>query len=535
MMSWGSLSQEQLASTFLQMLPIWLFGAVVGLLLPRPKSWGSTKATLLMASPMLSRGLLVCHAALILREIWTHCTHPGTFRGLARATVQWLSGNGWTFTWPAHAAAASSSSSSIKGADADAAAAEAASSSARADNWYVGEKDLAFFKYHAIQGGPVTGASPWQLMMQKDVPGLVRYTSWRRSLPDGKTEYKSVTVSPGASAREFSDMYLDDDFRRNWDGMVYHHEVLEHGDFSRRQQVVRWVRRFPFAFLSDRQYSIARAEFVEAGEGEDAFIYGLSKAVPDHPRQSRDSSVASIDIFWSMWRSRTVADPWGGPAPACETVLLHHEQFKIPENLARFAVKHGMWGFVKKLASTVPVYVEARRKRVGPTEADPQAYGAGCTPNPPAAAAAVDDEDDAAMPSSSCCSELQQQQRGHHHHMRHSDSAASFTGRGGNCYWAGGSGGSECGSDDSARPGHGHVAAGGSSSNSGPRRVRNAAVVLVAGGIALAIKAHSGGAGGSSSSGGRGGGSSGKQQQRRHQRRQLASHVLADVPEAVDE
>jgi hypothetical protein len=59
--------------------------------------------------------------------------------------------------------------------------------------------------------------------------------------------------------------------------MVYHHEVLEHGDFSRRQQVVRWVRRFPFAFLSDRQYSIARAEFVEAGEGEDAFIYGLSK------------------------------------------------------------------------------------------------------------------------------------------------------------------------------------------------------------------------------------------------------------------
>jgi hypothetical protein len=37
------------------------------------------------------------------REIWKHCTHPGTFRGLARATVQWLSGNGWTFSWPAHA------------------------------------------------------------------------------------------------------------------------------------------------------------------------------------------------------------------------------------------------------------------------------------------------------------------------------------------------------------------------------------------------------------------------------------------------
>jgi hypothetical protein len=57
------------------------------------------------------------------------------------------------------------------------------------------------------------------------------------------------------------------------DGMVYHHEVLEHGDFSSRQQVVRWLRRFPFAFLSDRDYCIARREFKE----EDGSIYGISK------------------------------------------------------------------------------------------------------------------------------------------------------------------------------------------------------------------------------------------------------------------
>jgi hypothetical protein len=81
---------------------------------------------------------------------------------------------------------------------------------------YVGEKDLAFFKYHAVEGGACQGASDWQMMMDKDVPGFVRYTSWRRTLPDGKTEYKSVTISPGATAREFADLYLDDDFRRNW-------------------------------------------------------------------------------------------------------------------------------------------------------------------------------------------------------------------------------------------------------------------------------------------------------------------------------
>lgn len=375
--------------------------------------------------------------------------------------------------------------------------------------------------------------------------------------------------------------------------MVYHHEVLEHGDFSQRQQVVRWIRRFPFAFLSDREYTIARREAVE----DDGSIYGISKvsmgmrimrnvewcrlagswvrwglckgagvqggedrvmcvlgravlcdweahramavlsvlqflkpaalcllqckpglnshahvptrhltpppqAVHDHPREYKDSSVVKMDVFWSMWRSRTVPDPWGADTPACETILLHHEQFKIPENLARFAVKHGMWSFVKKLASTVPTYVEARRKRgVGSEQQDSQAYGAGAVPNPPASS----------LPS----------------HLRHSDSAASLSGMGG---WGSSS---ECGSDDSAQPGRGHISqqhGSQHSHDSGARRVRNAAVVLVAGGIALAVKAHMGG-GSSSRRASCAAAASKRQQQRRHQRSQLASHRLAEVPE----
>lgn len=56
------------------------------------------------------------------------------------------------------------------------------------------------------------------------------------------------------------------------DGMVVHHEVLENGDFSQRQQVVRWIRRFPFKFLSDREYTIARRMFTR----EDS-LYGITK------------------------------------------------------------------------------------------------------------------------------------------------------------------------------------------------------------------------------------------------------------------
>ena len=90
-----------------------------------------------------------------------------------------------------------------------------------------------------------------------------------------------------------------------------------------------------------------------------------------------------MDVFYSMWRCKNIACPWGTDKPAVETLLLHHEQFKIPENLSRFAVRHGMWGFVKKMSQSVPAFVADRRARgVSSDEADPNAFGAGFLPNP---------------------------------------------------------------------------------------------------------------------------------------------------------
>lgn len=81
---------------------------------------------------------------------------------------------------------------------------------------YITEKDLAFFNHHALDGGACEGASPWEVTLDKDVPGLVRYTAWRRTLPGGKTEYKSVTIAADVTPCEFMDLYLDDSFRRVW-------------------------------------------------------------------------------------------------------------------------------------------------------------------------------------------------------------------------------------------------------------------------------------------------------------------------------
>ena len=53
------------------------------------------------------------------------------------------------------------------------------------DTWYIGDKDLEFFKYHGEGSGATPGASAWELLMEKEIPNCIKYTSWRRVLPVG--------------------------------------------------------------------------------------------------------------------------------------------------------------------------------------------------------------------------------------------------------------------------------------------------------------------------------------------------------------
>jgi hypothetical protein len=184
-------------------------------------------------------------------------------------------------------------------------------------------------------------------------------------LQNGKTEYKSVTVAFDATAEEFMDFYLDDPTRPKWvrfvsppsrsdfrtreapatasaycrgrserfgasnrmqselgtfqlkmarlpalaqDQMVTEFEILESGDASQRCQVVRWIRSFPFSFISDREYIIGRRTFRRNG-----CIYGITKSI-EHPRAVRDSGVVRMDVFYSMWR-RCDSAPKNHPVP----------------------------------------------------------------------------------------------------------------------------------------------------------------------------------------------------------------------------
>lgn len=356
---WGSSASAW--HVFLAVLPVWVFGALTGFLLPRPKwlsgVWGP-KTVLFCAMPPgtgLRRFIIGLHGLVLLREIWYCFTSPGTFRRLMYAVYLWMCGKGFDFQFPSQQAAAIAM---LPGASAE-----------KEDSWYVTEKDLAFFQYCVEQEGVVKGAGPWEQILHKDIPNVLRYTAWRRSLANGKTEYKSATYCADATVEEYTDLYLDDDFRPKWDEMITQHDVIENGDFASRQQVVTWTRSFPVAFLSNRVYCIARRIFRQGDT-----LYGVTKSL-NHPDWKPNPKVVRMDTYYSMWASKTVDCPWGSDKPACYTVLLHHEQFKIPENLARFAVRHGMWGFVRKMSEKTPLYVAERRKRLAPTELDPYAYG----------------------------------------------------------------------------------------------------------------------------------------------------------------
>mmetsp|Transcript_30897 Transcript_30897/g.87452 ORF Transcript_30897/g.87452 Transcript_30897/m.87452 type:complete len:493 (+) Transcript_30897:757-2235(+) len=343
-------------------VPIWLFGAIVGLLIPRPRlsSQGSRIGVMMSAYvPYLRQLVLWVHAGMIAREVWNWFKSGGT------------------------RAPASNKGSGVQ--SFDSLSRGLATVPEEEGDWYITRSDLDFFRDRVEKDTPVPGSGSWEMICDKRTDDL-EYTSYRRGLPDGTTEYKSTTISYDATAPEFMDFFLNDPLRKEWDGMITHTEVVEDGNFAQREQVVRWLRSFPFSFMTDREYVLARRVFT-VGDAS----YGITKSVvhPDAPT----GSVIRVDDYHSMWRSRTIPSPRGNGELACETVLLHCENMKVPERLARFAVRHGMWGFVKKMGPSTRQFLNERRSRADPFEQDPGAFGhegsSGSAPESPATPPAV--------------------------------------------------------------------------------------------------------------------------------------------------
>ena len=179
----------------------------------------------------------------------------------------------------------------------------------------------------------------WTEMMHKKGEGM-SYRAWRHVLPYGGTEYLSRTVFENATVEEMVDFFGCDDTRASWDRLLFRHRVLER-DPSTGAEVVFWERALPV--ISNRDYVFSRRTWKD-GETYWAITKGCAHAdTPEQPGMKR------VDPYFSSWRMRAVPGPDGVSLTASECILSHFEEQHVNQDVARFAVKCGMWGVVKNM------------------------------------------------------------------------------------------------------------------------------------------------------------------------------------------
>ncbi|KAE8694304.1 putative beta-1,3-galactosyltransferase 6 [Hibiscus syriacus] len=200
------------------------------------------------------------------------------------------------------------------------------------------------------------GGPAWIHMMDCSTPTMY-YQAWERDLESGPTEYRSRTVFEDATPEMVRDFFWDDKFRPKWDTMLSSAATMEECPTT-GTMVVHWVRKFPF-FCSDREYVIGRRIW-ESGRS----YYCVTKGVP-YASVPRKNTPRRVDVYYSSWCIRAVESRKGdGQLTACEVLLFHHENMGIPWKIAKFGVRQGMWGTVKKIEPGLRAYQNERASGV---------------------------------------------------------------------------------------------------------------------------------------------------------------------------
>ncbi|GAA0150266.1 hypothetical protein LIER_09244 [Lithospermum erythrorhizon] len=217
------------------------------------------------------------------------------------------------------------------------------------DNVVIPDDDLAHLCHLAERkdGGP-----PWKHTMDRSTSHM-SYQAWQRDMENGPPQLCSRTVYKDATPELLRDFFWDDDFRLKWDDMLVHASILEECPTT-GTMTVHWVRKFPF-FCSDREYIIGRRIW-ESGRS----YYCITKGIPCDSVPRKDKP-RRVDQYYSSWYIQAVESHKGnGQLTACEVLLFHHEDMGIPWEIAKFGVRQGMWGAVKKIERGFRAYQRAR-------------------------------------------------------------------------------------------------------------------------------------------------------------------------------
>eukprot|EP00241_Pyramimonas_parkeae_P016500 CAMPEP_0114298304 /NCGR_PEP_ID=MMETSP0059-20121206/12345_1 /TAXON_ID=36894 /ORGANISM="Pyramimonas parkeae, Strain CCMP726" /LENGTH=440 /DNA_ID=CAMNT_0001420653 /DNA_START=593 /DNA_END=1915 /DNA_ORIENTATION=- len=310
--------QRALLAATLMWMPLFCIGLIV-------LAWRSYTGRFYISSSPPGLGLrrlwLACSAAYAVTSFWRSYTPRGTFHQLVSAITG--------VYWPSRGTVVQPSESTVV-------PSRSARSRTRVADM-MSDADLTEFQQRIERQSTETF---WEIICEKTTPDTY-YVAWRHILPDGGTEYFSRTVVENACPDAMIAFYNHDECRLKWDGLLVDSQVLD-VDSSSGTEAVWWKRSLPCCGLRD--YVFGRRTWQENGAK-----FTITKG-STHPMKPRGAAgIIRVDPYYSSWRIRAVPARTGSAKTAVETTLIHYEEMSIQHDVARFAVRQGMWSVVKNL------------------------------------------------------------------------------------------------------------------------------------------------------------------------------------------
>jgi len=242
----------------------------------------------------------------------------------------------------------------------------------------------------------------WQEMMRKeDKETGSTYVAWRHILPYGGTEYLSKSTFQNCTPEELCDFFNSDQTRKAWDPLLIKSEIIER-DVNTGADLVYWERKLPV--ISNRDYVFSRRTWTEKQKGSanpmlddlsppttpmkgggmrstTDFVsfstnnknknvyYSITKGM-SHPNVPKSKRVLRVDPYYSAWKIEAVPDfenedemrglkPW----TAARCTLIHFEEQHVQHDVARLAVRHGMWSVVKAMVRGFRAFQRVRETK----------------------------------------------------------------------------------------------------------------------------------------------------------------------------
>ena len=255
-------------------------------------------------------------------------------------------------------------------------------------------------RFYEDEQVPKCDYGEWQEMMRKeDKETGSTYVAWRHILPYGGTEYLSKTTFQNCTPEELCDFFNSDQTRKAWDPLLVKSEIIER-DMNTGADLVYWERKLPV--ISNRDYVFSRRTWTEkqkspanpmlddltppttpmkgsgmrttdfclsSNKNKKNVYYSITKGMT-HPNVPKSKKVLRVDPYYSAWKIEAVPDfenedEMRGfkPFSAARCTLIHFEEQHVQHDVARLAVRHGMWSVVKAMVRGFRAFQRVRETK----------------------------------------------------------------------------------------------------------------------------------------------------------------------------